>query len=130
MPARPYPTLSEVGLVHDPEQKMEWIFADYIAAKHSQSTLNYGLTSSLSFDEFQGNYEGIRTAEIMQTSLTSIFEGYFDTADFQLSDDSEPDSKETRIRIKAVLTQDGKSYYLNDVLAVNNGRIRRLSKFN
>ena len=66
----------------------------------------------------------------MQTSLTSIFEGYFDTADFQLSDDSEPDSRETRIRVKAVLTQDGKSYHLNDVLAVNNGRIRRLSKFN
>ena len=70
MPALPYPTLSELGLIHDPEQKIEWIFADYVAAKHSQSTLNYGRVSSLSFDEFQGNYEGIRTAEIMQTYIS------------------------------------------------------------
>ena len=42
MPALPYPTLSELGSIHDPEQKIEWIFADYVAAKHSQSTLNYG----------------------------------------------------------------------------------------
>lgn len=130
MPALPYPTLSELGLIHDPEQKIEWIFADYVAAKHSQSTLNYGRVSSLSFDEFQGNYEGIRTAEIMQSSLTQIFEGYFDTADIQVTDDSKKDSNEVHVRVKGVLTQDGKSFHLNEVLGINNGRIKRLAKFN
>lgn len=130
MPNNPYPTLSELGYIYDADQKIEWIFADYIAAKHSQSIINFGRVSSLSFDEFTGNYEGIRTAEVMQNSLTRLFEAYFDTADIQVTDDSDKDSTEVRVMIKGMLSQDGKSYQLNEALKVNNGRITRLAKFN
>lgn len=130
MPTNPYPTLSELGFIHDPKQKIEWIFADYIAAKHSQSTLNYGRVSSLSFDEFDGNYEGHRTAEVMQNSLTQLFSAYFDTANVQVTDDSLTDSNETKVIVKGVFTQDGKQYQLNETLSVSNGRINKLTKFN
>ena len=130
MPNKPYPTLSEVGLVYAAQQKIEWIFADYVAAKHSQSIINFGRVSSLSFDEFTGNYEGIRTAEILQRSIQKIYEAYFDSADIQVTDSSLPDSNEVRVQIKGVLVQDGKNYQLNEVLGINNGRINRLAKFN
>lgn len=130
MPNLPYPTISELGLIYDAEQKIEWIFADYIAAKHSQSTINFGKVSSLSFDEYEGNYEGIRTAETLQQSLSKIYEAWFDSADIQVTDDSLKDSNVVRVIIKGVLVQDGKTYQLNETLSVNNGRINRLAKFN
>lgn len=130
MPNKPYPTLSEAGLIYDAEQKIEWIFADYVAAKYSQSTLNYGRVASLSFDEFAGNYEGVRTAEVMQLSLVRLFEAYFDTADIQVTDSSSSDSSIVNVTIKGMLTQEGKTYQLNEALSVNNGRINRLAKFN
>ena len=64
MPAAPYPTLSGGGYIYDPPQKIEWIFADYVAAKHSQSTIFFGGISSLSYDEYAGNYDGMTTVEI------------------------------------------------------------------
>lgn len=130
MPSKPYPTLSELGLIFDAQQKIEWIFADYIAAKYSQSTINFGRVSSLSYDEFAGNYEGLRTADAMQRSLAKVFEAYFDTADIEVTDNSAKDSTEVRVIVKGVLVQEGKSYQLNETLAVNNGRINRLTKFN
>lgn len=130
MPNVPYPTLSELGLIHDAPQKIEWIFADYVAAKYSQSTINYGRISSLSFDEYDGNYEGLKTAEVLQRSLGMLFEAYFDSADIQVTDNSVQGSNEVRVIVKGVLVQDGKTHQLNETLAVNNGRIRRLTKFN
>lgn len=130
MPTNPYPTLSPLGYIYDPQQKIEWIFADYIASKHSQSTINFGRISSLSFDEFDGNYEGQRTAEIMQNSLTKLFTAYFESANVQVTDDTEAGSQEAKVIVKGVFTQDGKNYHLNDVLSLNNGRITRLAKFN
>lgn len=130
MPTNPYPTLSELGFIHDPKQKIEWIFADYIAAKHSQSTIHFGKISSLSFDEFDGNYEGHRTAEVMQNSLTRLFSAYFETTSIQVTDDSVDNSNETRVVVKGVFTQEGKSFQLNEVLSVDNGRINKLTNFN
>lgn len=129
MPLNPYPTLSEFGLIHDPKQKIEWIFADYIASKHSQSTINYGQNASLSFDEFDGNYEGIRTASIMQASLVAIFSAYFEQTDIQVTDSSDPDSKTVNVTVKGIFVQEGKNYQLNEVLSVNNGRINKLASF-
>lgn len=130
MPTNPYPTLSPLGFVHDPQQKIEWIFADYIAAKFSQSTMNYGRVSSLSFDEFDGNYEGHRTAEILQASLTKLFSAYFEAASVQVTDDSIVGDQETKVIVKGAFTQDGKTYQLNETLAILNGKINKLTRFN
>lgn len=130
MPNLPYPTLSEVGLVYDANQKIEWIFADYCAAKHSQSTIFHNAIASFSYDEFEGSYDGMRTAEILQKSLEQIYGAYFDSADFEVTDNSEDGSSELRLIVKGVVVQDGKHYQLNEALAVNNSKINRISQFN
>lgn len=130
MPSNPYPTLSEVGNVYDPVQKVEWIFADYIASKHSQSILFFGQVSSLIFDEYRGQYDGFLTSQEIEQSLNKLYSAYFDSVEISVFDDSKDNSQETHVRIQGTLTDKGKNYQLNEVLHFNNGRIKRLAKFN
>lgn len=130
MPSNPYPTLSEQGYIFDPVQKIEIIFADYLAAKHSQSTMFSGQISSLSFDEFSGNYDRYRTPELIQNSLTKLYGAYFDSANIEVTDNSKTDSNVTEVKIVGELIDGDQTYQLNEVLAVNNGRINRLGRFN
>lgn len=123
MPVNPYPTFSESGWITDPKQKIEWIFSDYIKAKYSQSIVNYGKISSLSFDEFDGNYEGIKTADIIQRSLTKLYSAFFETADIEVKDDSLSNSEVTTVTIKGILSQGGQRYQLNENLTIRDGRV-------
>lgn len=123
MPVAPYPTLSESGFVEDPRQKIEWIFSDYTKAKYSQSMLHYGHISSLSFDEFDGNYEGLKSAAILQRSLTTLYSAYFDTADIEVTDDSIVGGTATSVIIKGMLSQNGQRYQLNENLSILNGKV-------
>lgn len=123
MPNNPYPTFSDSGWITDAKQKVEWIFSDYIKAKHSQSIINYGKVSSLSFDEFDGNYEGIKTADIIQRSLTKLYSAYFETADIEVTDDSLSNSETTTVTIKGILSQGGQRFQLNENLTVRDGRV-------
>lgn len=123
MPVNPYPTFTDAGYITDPKQKIEWIFSDYIKAKYSQSIMNYGNISSLSFDEFDGNYEGIKSADIIRRSLTKLYSAYFDTADIEVTDDSIAGEGVTKVTVKGVLSQNGSRYQLNESLSVHNGRV-------
>lgn len=123
MPVAPYPTLSEFGYITDGRQKVEWIFSDYCKAKHSQSILNYGHVTSLSFDEFDGNYEGIKSAEVLQRSLTKLYSSYFETADIEVTDNSLTGSEVTLVHIKGVLSQLGARYQLSENLTVSGGKV-------
>ena len=121
--ATPYPTLSNQKYISDPNQKIQWIFSDYLKAKHSQSVLFFGEMNSAIHDEYLGEYEGMKTAEIIQKSLTRAYSGYFDTVNFDVRDNTPENSKVVQILVKGVLTQDGKTYKLNENLQVKNGRL-------
>ncbi len=123
MPTNPYPTLSPEGWITDPKKKIVWIFSDYCKAKHSQSIMHFGHITSLSFDEFNGNYEGIRSAEIIKLSLTKLYSSYFDTADIEVTDNSVVGSDTTLVHIKGILSQNGSRYQLNENLNVHNGKV-------
>ncbi len=131
MPSNPYPVLGPEGYIYDPVQKIEAIFADYIASKNSQSTLFYGQIQSLSFDEYQGQYQAILSAQIIKASIEKLFEAYFDNVDITTNDNAnEVDTQVTRITIIGELVDRGSRYRLNEVLSVNNGKIKRLAQFN
>lgn len=130
MPSNPYPSMGPQGYIYDAAQKAEFIFADYIAAKNSQSTLFYGQIQSLSFDEFKGQYEPILSGEVIKASLEKIYDAYFDSVDIQVSDNLNEDTQVTRIEITADLNDKGVQYRLNEILSVNNQRIKRLASFN
>lgn len=126
--SKPYPTLSSVGWVYDPEQKIEWIFADYIASKHSQSDIFFGAVSSFSFDEFQGDYHASKAVNAIQFSLSEIYKPYFDDVDITVEDHSEDDSNELHLVIRGVFTDKGKAFHMNETLSIHNGKINRLAR--
>lgn len=131
MPSNPYPVLGPEGYIYDPSQKIEAIFADYIASKNSQSTLFHGQVQSLSFDEYKGQYEAILSGEVIKQSLEALFEAYFDNVDINVTDNSEEnDTVVTKITIVGELVDKGSRYRLNEVLSANNGKIKRLAQFN
>lgn len=131
MPSNPYPVLGPEGYIYDPKQKIEAIFADYIAAKNSQSTIFHGQIQSLSFDEYQGQYEAILSSEIIKASLEKLFEAYFDNVDITATDNAdEMDTQITKVTIIGDLVDRGARYRLNEVLTTNNGKIKRLAQFN
>lgn len=129
MPSNPYPSADTQGYIYDSNQKIEIIFADYIASKHSQSTLFYGQIDSIAFDEFSGEYDPIRSAEIMKKSLENLYSAYFDQVDIQTTDNALSDGRVTKIAIQGTLTDKGQTYRLNETLSVDNGRINRLVDF-
>ena len=129
MPAAPYPTLSGGGYIYDPPQKIEWIFADYVAAKHSQSTIFFGGISSLSYDEYAGNYDGMTTVEILKASLEKLYNAYFDSAEFTVTDNSVEGSTVLSVGIVGELIQAGVTYKLNEVLTLNSAMIKKLATF-
>lgn len=131
MPSNPYPVLGPEGYIYDPKQKIEAIFADYIAAKNSQSTIFYGQIQSLSFDEYRGQYEPILSSEIIKASLQSLFDSYFDNVDITTTDNAnETETQITTITIVGDLIDRGVRYRLNEVLSASNGKIKRLAQFN
>lgn len=131
MPSNPYPVLGPEGYIYDPSQKIEAIFADYVAAKNSQSTLFHGQVQSMSFDEYKGQYQPILSGEILKQSLETLFEAYFDNVDISVTDNSEEnDTQITKITIVGEMVDKGSRYRLNEVLTLNNGKIKRLAQFN
>lgn len=131
MPSNPYPVLGPEGYIYDPKQKIEAIFADYIAAKNSQSTIFYGQIQSLSFDEYRGQYEPILSSEIIKASLQNLFDSYFDNVDITTTDNAnETETQITTITIVGDLIDRGVRYRLNEVLSASNGKIKRLAQFN
>lgn len=126
--SKPYPTLSDAGWIHDAQQKIEWIFADYIASKHSQSDMFFGAVSSFSFDEFKGDYHASKAVSAIQLSLSQLYRPYFDDVDITVEDHSEADSHELHLVIRGYFTDNGKNYLLNETLSVHNGRVNRLAK--
>lgn len=130
MPSNPYPTLGPEGYIRDSRQKIEMIFADYVAAKHSQSTIFHGDVQSLSYDEYEGNYEPILSGEVIKRSLESLYNAYFDSVEITVSDNNGEDDQVTRIVIVGDLVDKGQKFKLNEVLHKQNGKINRLAKFN
>lgn len=130
MPSNPYPVLGPEGFIYDAVQKIEAIFADYIAAKNSQSTIFYGQIQSLSYDEFDGQYDAVLSAEIIKRSLDALYGAYFDNVDIQCVDNSEEDTTTTLVKISGTLIDRGKQYRINEALNMNHGKIQRLASFN
>lgn len=129
MPSNPYPTADSQGYIYDSNQKIEIIFADYIASKYSQSTMFYGQINSIAYDEYSGEYDPLISAEVIKKSLESLYNAYFDQVTIQTTDDGYTDGNVTKIGIQGILVDKGTTYKLNEVLSVDNGRINRLVAF-
>lgn len=130
--ANPYLSMDGSGFITIPSLKADAILASYASTQHSQTVLYRNIISSLSKDIQLCSQKWDKLPDFVKTSLSRLFNAYFDQADVEVTIDEDTMNADTgtfNMYIMATLTQDSKTYDLSKLLTITNNKFASVSDF-
>lgn len=120
------PTLTIDGFVDNPKLKMSKIFEYFLLADYSQSSIFQGDVSSFKYIMATNSLD-LEIVDAMESTLTRLFERYYDSASVDVRVETNPDTNTQYLKINVVVTNNGEKYYLYREIQYTNGRIDKMS---
>jgi len=126
-----FPSLSENGWVSDALQKADLLFAQFMISEYSQTTIYFGKVSSLAYIIQEGSGDPLRTAELLETTLSDYFMNYFNNVSCSVTYPVGQEGSRVYLNI-ALAFEDtsGKTYSLTKVATLENSKVLAVENLN
>ncbi len=127
-----YPSLSDIGWISDSLQKADALFADFLVAEYSQSTLYPGQVSSLTYIMQQGSGDPTLTAENLENALLEYFSRYFSNVTCNVTYPGNQQSSRVYLNIALAFEDpnNGKTYSLTKVATLQDSKVVAIENLN
>ena len=127
-----YPSLSENGWVQDSLQKADALFADFLVAEYSQSTLYPGQVSSMTYLIQKGSGDPTYTAELLENALSDYFAKYFNNITCSVTYPTGQTSSRVFLNIALAFEDpnNSKTYSLTRVATLQDSKVVAIENLN
>lgn len=132
MATHPVPTLSLRGWAEETAEKADRLLAYFFTSDYRQSKSWFGEIASFQYTLEQHQHDEIRLRQVLELSLGSLLERYFDAVDITVTvkelDKENPDKREIVFDVKV---QQGEEVYgVEKVTEIENSKVSKIFTIN